>query len=151
MFVERKVCDDVTMIAHIYTVMSYINTPPIHHHHHQQQQQQLLLSVHPPTHHHTTKHTCITRFISGLPTFSLSSLDNLTPNLSNMGNNLSLLSFMHASMTVLMGSYTNWQKPRLQVPDPVSFFVHFFVAGSKKLSPHRRSIIFFSSTPNFLA
>lgn len=28
------------------------------------------------------------------------------------------------------------------------FLVHFLVLGSKKLSPHRRSIIFSSATPN---
>lgn len=57
------------------------------------------------------------------------------PSLSSMVNSFFLSSFMQASMTVLMGSYTNWQKPRLQLAAPVCFLVHFLVLGSKKLSP----------------
>ena len=45
----------------------------------------------------------------------------------------------------------NWTNARWQVFSPVCFLVHFFVLGSKKLSPQSFSIILSISTPNFLA
>ena len=46
------------------------------------------------------------------------------PSFSSMFHSSFLLSFMQASMMVLMGSYTNWQKPRLHLSLLVCFFVH---------------------------
>ena len=39
----------------------------------------------------------------------------------------------------------------MHVFSPVCFLVHFFVLGSKKLSPHSFSIILSNSTPNLAA
>lgn len=60
---------------------------------------------------------------------------------AHISNSFFLLSFMARSMMVLIGSYTNCTKPRLQVAVPVAFLVHFLVDGSQKLSPHSFSII----------
>ena len=57
------------------------------------------------------------------------------PSFSHMFHSSFLLSFMQASMMVLMGSYTNWQKPRLHLSLLVCFFVH--LQEQQLLSRHR--------------
>merc|ERR1740139_2014825 len=98
-------------------------------------------------------HFCMQRLSRGFWRSSRSSLVSVTPTAESILVTSSYFSSMQFLKTLPMGVRQNMQEARSRpaglVPSVV--LIHFFSLGLKKLSPHRRCIIFSMSTPNFFA
>mmetsp|Transcript_25141 Transcript_25141/g.51075 ORF Transcript_25141/g.51075 Transcript_25141/m.51075 type:complete len:223 (-) Transcript_25141:621-1289(-) len=98
-------------------------------------------------------HFCMQRLSKGFWRSSRSSLVSVTPTAPNILVTASYCSSMQFLNTLPMGVRQNMQKARSRPAGllPSDVLIHFFSFGLKKLSPHKRCIIFSRSTLNFLA